>query len=225
MGELLLAIDSSTRFASVALLDPSGRVEASRSTDPEEGAPLAGMVEAVMQDRWRDLGAYGIGIGPGSFTGLRVGLAFLKGLAAVTPRPVVPVSSLAAWAQSLDDASVDPREPRWVLLDARRDQAWVGCYQVDDAGLVHPARPDRRLPIDALEAQIEAGRGVAVGTLADRVRPWPGWTTASGVPGPSAAHLGRLAQRDWRKGRGVPIRSIAPNYLMLSAAEERVHDR
>jgi len=227
MGSLLLAIDTSTRWMHAALVGPEGETVGSSETTPEEGRPLAELVRDLVEGRWAAIGAYGIGVGPGSFTGLRVGLSFVKGLSAARPRPVVPVSSLAAWAQSID--AVPDRDAlvgldRWVVVDARRDQVWLGIYAPSGEG-VDAKRPDQRLRIPDARTLLGSARpGCVVGTGLPFVFPGsvpPGWVTALDVPSPSAAHLGRLAHRAWVRGDATTARAVVPNYLMLSAAEEK----
>lgn len=226
----LLAVDTSTRHHEVAVLSEDGRVDARAATTPDENRPLQDLVRECVDGRWEEIGAYALGVGPGSFTGLRVGLAFVKGLAAARPKPVVPVSSLAAWAQTLDaHLPAGDRRPRWVVLDARREQVWLGTYDVAEDGVVAPRAPDRRTPLQALRTELSAEpTGVLVTTLDDdTIRSaafGAEWELASGVPGPSAVHLGRLAQRAFAQGAGVPARNVAPNYLMLVAAEEKLQN-
>ena len=243
MGELILAIETSTRFADVALVDAAGVPVARSSTTPDEGRPLAELVLACAGDRWGDVQAYAIGVGPGSFTGLRVGLALLKGVAAARPRPVVPVSSLAAWAQSLDDAdAARAARERWVVLDARRSQVWAGHYRVGSDGLVEPVQPDFRAPLSNVRSVVVRSGSPVVGTATgwvfeadgsgagaasrrDTPPPLGGANVrdfASAVPSPSAVHLARLARRAVREGAVVAVRDVAPNYLMASAAEEKL---
>jgi len=171
MRELILAIETSTRFSNVALTDAGGDPVAQRATTPEEGRPLAELVRDCVDGRWDDVGAYAVGIGPGSFTGLRVGLAFLKGVAAARPRPVVPISSLAAWAQSVDDIEASGSAgSRWVVLDARRSRVWAGQYRVEDDGLVAALRDDFTAPLSDVQAAVLAAPGVVVGTAAAEVK-------------------------------------------------------
>ena len=68
--------------------------------------------------------AFALSIGPGSFTGLRVGIATVKGLAFGTPRPVAPVSTLAALAVGAGRADV----PVVPMLDARRGEVYAAAY-------------------------------------------------------------------------------------------------
>ncbi|UCE87015.1 MAG: tRNA (adenosine(37)-N6)-threonylcarbamoyltransferase complex dimerization subunit type 1 TsaB, partial [Deltaproteobacteria bacterium] len=102
MAPLLLAIETATDRSSVALLRGDALVAEVRAPrDRPAAASLLPALEAVLARagcRAAELDAFAISIGPGSFTGLRVGLATVKGLAFGSGRPVVPVSTLAAIA-------------------------------------------------------------------------------------------------------------------------------
>jgi tRNA threonylcarbamoyladenosine biosynthesis protein TsaB len=101
--------------------------------------------------------AFAIGIGPGSFTGLRIGLATWKGLAYAQRRPIAGASSLAALA--LEAARHAPAGAVLVpLLDARKGEVYAGFYRAEGAG-VAPLAPEAAL---------------GPGALAERVATWPG---------------------------------------------------
>jgi tRNA threonylcarbamoyladenosine biosynthesis protein TsaB len=113
----------------------------------ERLAPLVADVIAKSNVRFTDLDRIGVTVGPGSFTGLRVGLAFAKGLGLALDIPVVGLDSLVAIAASA------PREgPGLALIDARRGQAYVRRFEGTQAlgpseavtveGLLQDARPD-----------------------------------------------------------------------------------
>jgi tRNA threonylcarbamoyladenosine biosynthesis protein TsaB len=101
-----------------------------------------------------DLGGYAVGLGPGSFTGLRIGLATWKGLAYANRKPIAGASSLAAMAL----AAAPDAEPGSVLvplLDAKKGEVYAGFYRVRDGGLVEVA-DDAALPPEVLAARVEA---------------------------------------------------------------------
>src|SRR5579863_1136343 len=99
----VLALDTTERAGSVALVT-DGRVMVERSGDPARthAQRLPGDILRLLDDAGVSLGAvdvFAIASGPGSFTGLRIGIATLQGLALVNRRRIVPVSALEALAQ------------------------------------------------------------------------------------------------------------------------------
>src|SRR5258706_5312402 len=110
---IVLGIDTSTPIASVAIVEP-GRVLAettsTRTAATAHGADLLMMIDAVCVGAAigaHDLDAVAIGAGPGSFTGLRIGMATAKGIAFAAKCPLWAVSSLAALAHAafVDEAA------------------------------------------------------------------------------------------------------------------------
>ncbi len=96
-----------------------------------------------------DLDAIAISLGPGSFTGLRIGLATVKGLCMAAEKPLIGVSTLDALAMQL------PHQPRQVcaVLDARKKEIFAACYKTDSHGL-----PRRTMAPAALSPEALAGR-------------------------------------------------------------------
>jgi tRNA threonylcarbamoyladenosine biosynthesis protein TsaB len=121
---LLLALDTALEACSVAILQ-DGRVVAARSEPMPRGHQerLAPLIDEMMREaglEFTALDRIGVTVGPGSFTGLRVGLAFAKGLSFALGRTVVGVGSLEALAASAgSDGFVA------AVIDARRDQVYV----------------------------------------------------------------------------------------------------
>ena len=155
----LLGIDTATATAGIAIVDQDGRVLAeARHATAGRGADLLVAIDQVCRDAAiapADLAAIAIGAGPGSFTGLRIGMATAKGIAFAAGRPLWAVSSLAA-------LSADAREELagqllgvhadaviCAALDARRGELFAGCYRCGVA-----LGPERVMPPGDLEAWI-----------------------------------------------------------------------
>lgn len=138
-----LALDTATEACSVALEVDGQRLNKFRVAGREHSRYLPSMVQAIMAEAglsMTQLDVLGCGIGPGSFAGVRIGVAYAKGLAAALDLPVAGVSSLAMLAQ----AAIRQTSTRHVLaaIDARMDQVYFGVYRaVND--LAQAVMPDR----------------------------------------------------------------------------------
>ncbi|MDO8409430.1 MAG: tRNA (adenosine(37)-N6)-threonylcarbamoyltransferase complex dimerization subunit type 1 TsaB [Phenylobacterium sp.] len=143
---MVLALDTCLDACSLAVLD--GATVRAQASHPmgrghqEAIAPLAQTVMAQAGLTFSQLERIGVTIGPGSFTGLRVGLAFGKGLGAALAIPVVGVGTLAALAEPLGPGLV------FAVIDARRGQVYLQAFS-DGRPLMAP---------DALEVATAAAR-------------------------------------------------------------------
>ena len=128
-GLKILTLDSSSLSGSVSLCQGESLVAESllnvRSTHSEK---LLQQVDLLLGETgWRleDLDLFAVVTGPGSFTGLRIGIATIKGLAQVLKKPVVPVSTLQAVAMNLPLSPV----PICVFLDARKKEVYTQLFE------------------------------------------------------------------------------------------------
>jgi len=191
---VLLAIDTSAG-TSVAVVDPAtGRALAERSTD--DSRRHAEVIGPFLAETLAEAGITGAevtgvvaGMGPGPFTGLRVGIAAARTFAAARDVPFLPLVSHDAIAADLQ------RRPVVVLTDARRREVYWSAY--DETG-TRVAGPGLAKPADVDEA-IRASRPDAVD--------WPRETVAT-VP---AGRLGSLAAD--RLTSGAPFADDTPLYL------------
>ena len=132
---MLLALDTATPAVTVALHDGERVVAASTTVDARRhGELLAPAITALLDEAWvprQDVTAIAVGVGPGPFTGLRVGLVTARTLAAVLEIPVYGVCTLDVLAaEAVDTATVDG--PFLVATDARRKEVYWASY--DEAG-------------------------------------------------------------------------------------------
>lgn len=221
----LLAFDTSTPTARVALLSLSGECLGLREkTAARHSANLLALCDEILREASlgaRDLRAIACGAGPGSFTGLRVGLAVAKGLALPSALPLVLLSSLDALACDLGAARPDAG----LLLpciDAGKGQVYARMYDVTN-GTDPRAQGtcDWVLAPDALCALVaENASGqvlVAGGTGVDRYvevfRTSLGENVlVAAVPGPSAAAIGRLALARIARDDFDDLETAVPRY-------------
>lgn len=221
----LLALESSARAASCAVLqDGVPLATAWQATGLTHSRTLLPMVEDMLKNSELTLGeldAVAVAAGPGSFTGLRIGIASVKGLAWAAEKPCIPVSTLEAMAWPLSHL-----EGIIVCaMDARRQQIYNAVFQAESGQLTR-LREDRAISLADAAADLRglAGPLTIVGDGAALCRDY---LTAQGIDcrlapahlrlqsavgvGMAAAHAGMDCARS--------AQEIAPVYLHLSQAE------
>jgi tRNA threonylcarbamoyladenosine biosynthesis protein TsaB len=142
---LVLGLETSSPRGSVALLDSGRLLAAAWHDEPNaHGERLLGLVDCVFSAAGRnptELARVAVGRGPGSFTGLRVGLAIAQGIGSGLGIPAVGIGSLRAMAAAMPE---DLSGSRWPILDARRGELFIGCYSENGIELVSPRAVPRR---------------------------------------------------------------------------------
>ncbi len=216
---LILAIDTATRRLSVALMDGDACV--GRYDDDEKRLHAEGLLPAIegllrtAAVSVEELLAFAVSIGPGSFTGLRIGLATVKGLTFGGTQPVVPVPTLLGLAVAADAPGV-----RGAVLDARRGEAYAawlprGAAALAGEGVYTP---------ESLAAVLPPGATIAVGEDADAfAKSLSGRVEVSLVqPVPTCAErIGKLARPLLAGGVGGPGADLVPHYVRRAEAEVR----
>jgi len=213
----VLAVDTSTMAGGVALLDGDRVVGESlldvRTTHSER---LMLAVDRALGDAgWqpRDLDGLAVAVGPGSFTGLRIGIATIKGLALALDRPIAAVPTLDAMAAGLPWAAraVCP------VIDSRRDEVFASLYRWDGLAMRREWDYLALSPRELAERLTEPVIGLGDG--APRIdSPW--MTVA--VPsrrGPAAACVGWLGHARLVRGETASPVDLVPLYLRPSEAE------
>ena len=232
---LLAAIDSSTPVLSLALceVDADGLRVLAEATEEARSAGHGARLPAALTDllaarglATRDVGAWVCGLGPGSFTGLRIGLSTWKGFAYAHRRPLLGVSSLAALAQAALPAAA-PGALLVPLLDARKGEVYAGFFRAAPGGLLEPAAPEAALPPEALAARaaelpgaILFGHGLAA--YAERFAAVPPAARLDGTPAtPPAAALARLVLPRLASAAfdAAQVFALEPHYVRASEAE------
>ena len=218
----VLALETSTLAGGVALCE-DGRVVGLSLLNVAltHSERLMSMVDRLLEDcRWTLAQVQGlaVSIGPGSFTGLRVGVATVKGLALALGLPVAAVPTLDALAANLPFADA----PVCTLLDARKGEVYVCLYQWTGQSMErrsdYLALPPEDVPAWLRVPVIVLGDGVPacrpyLERLGGRVRVAP---AAQSVP--SAAMIGQIGHVMLASGQEISGDALEPFYLRPSEA-------
>jgi tRNA threonylcarbamoyladenosine biosynthesis protein TsaB len=219
----LLVIDTTSRNGIVAIGDDRGVLaEQLFAAERSAAALLPLLIRQAMDDARLEMSALqGIAVatGPGSFTGLRVGVAAAKGLAYALTLPVAGFSSLALLAMNFPFAA----NPVCILHDARKHEVYAGLYRMTDHPL--PLAPEEAVPPEILAQRIKeptifAGEGASV--YADLLRAALGEMAIFSDPvhnAPRGAAALALGLRVFASGGQKGPESLLPVYLRLSEAE------
>jgi tRNA threonylcarbamoyladenosine biosynthesis protein TsaB len=204
---LTLALDTAATIGSIALADARGVIAEARLEAPGGfGQVLFAEIEALLtraKVRLADIELYAAASGPGSFTGVRIGLAAIKGLAEVAGKPAVGISNLEALAQF---GSAGLRAP---VIDARRGDVFAALFAGDGAEVI----PASVLPFREFVALVGDRSVEYISADFD-----PGVPVTS-APVELAATIARLAIARCVSGALCDPATIEANYVRRSDAE------
>ncbi len=227
---LVLALDTAVEHASVVLADGDRELAAWRADTRRDLcqrlAPELAQVMARAGRTFDDLGLVAVGLGPGSFTALRVGLATAKAVALARDLPLVGISSLAAMAWQFRHRVAGLTCP---MLDARRGEIYAALYRTAADG-VEAVEPEFvASPSDLAERFSSCDEHVTLFGQLDRL-PAREIARAIGERGhlwrdenvlPDALAVAQLGGRRYRATGADDAASLRPIYVRMSYAEER----
>ena len=227
---LILGLESSAKAASAALCrDGELIAQYSQCSGLTHSRTLLPMVEDLLRNtetRLDDVDAVAVARGPGSFTGIRIGVAAVKGLCWASEKPVIGVSTLAAMAWN--GAAAGEGSLICCCMDARRQQVYNALFEIRDA---KPARlvPDRAISLEELARELEKyeKRVFLVGDGAKLCYNRLGELGIAGTIAPEPV-LQQSAYGVCRAAEDEPVRPAAellPVYLRLSQAERERQSR
>ncbi|MFQ1904808.1 tRNA (adenosine(37)-N6)-threonylcarbamoyltransferase complex dimerization subunit type 1 TsaB [Aeromonas veronii] len=220
MNELkILAVDTATEACSAALLVGDKLFSRWEEAPRDHTRKILPMVQAVLEDAGislSDLDAIAFGRGPGSFTGVRIGISVAQGLAFGAGVPLIGISTLAAMAQGA--YRLDGAEQVLTAIDARMNEVYFGRYElidgrmqlVGDEVVSEPAalvdvRGKLAGPVTCVGTGFET-YGETLSGLADELE-------VSQVRFPAAEDMLPLARAAWLAGEAVPVEQATPVYL------------
>lgn len=227
---MILAIESATNTASVALVDGKGVLAEmtlnGKKTHSQTLMPLIEQMMALSGQRLEEIEAIAVSGGPGSYTGLRIGAATAKGLAQVLDKPIIGISTLETLAAAFCgmDATV------CTMLDARRSHVFTCTWKLE-GGRIHPLG-EKALKsyeetaeglADAKGLLILAGDGAEAGRSFFESHPATKRAVFADMSQtyPRAGNLGKLAAARLAAGEVEGWLEHAPDYLRPSQAERQ----
>ncbi|GMQ31685.1 tRNA (adenosine(37)-N6)-threonylcarbamoyltransferase complex dimerization subunit type 1 TsaB [Algoriphagus confluentis] len=210
----ILSIETATSVCSVAIHSRGELISVAEVN--QQGAhaqQLMLLIEQVLADSglaYSDLDALAVSEGPGSYTGLRIGVSTAKGLSFGLDKPLIGVNTLQALASAVPVKSGELILP---VMDARRMEVY---YEVFDSGLnsLVPLGSEV-LREDSFENFLEKGRVYFMGDALDKLKTvvhHPNVRILESIRF-SARHLGQLAYAKWLKSESVDLAYFVPNYL------------
>lgn len=226
---MLLALETATDTGGVALVEDARVIGERTGEGPRSHATwLLEGIDRLLAERHAsldDVATIAISVGPGSFTGLRVGLATALGLCFGTERRVVPVPTLAALSLRAVAAQSDPGARIATLLDARKGQLYAGLYGPGARELQEDRVAD---PLPWLRGLSGEGRVWLLGPGAQLYRNEIESVLGSGalvLPAdagrPCAAEVGLLGERLMHAGRSLRPSELRLRYLRVPEALEK----
>jgi tRNA threonylcarbamoyladenosine biosynthesis protein TsaB len=222
----LLALDTSTNRAAIALLVATGQVYATTTeASRRHGRDLIPLVSSLLAEgglRAVDLDVVAVGLGPGSYTGLRVGVTAAKTLAYVTGSALLGLDSLEVVGRNAPPEVLRVS----VLGDAQRSDVYVADLQRPTAGApLRPIRESHIEPISAWLDRLELGVYVlGPGIDSPRIRSVLPAGPIVGDPAlnyPQGRHLIEIAREVYHSGHRENPWLVEPRYLRRSAAEDQ----
>ena len=231
---VILAVDTSAKPVSCALAEDD-RVLASfyANTGLTHSQTLMPMIEHILSvtgKTAKDLDGLAVNAGPGSFTGVRIGVSAVKGLAFTGDFPCVSVSTLESMAENTVSL---PGSVICCLMDARCQQVYGALFERDENGTVHRLTEDDALTMAQMLAQLTALNRpvVLVGDGSEMCyRAWKEtlsnvYLAPASVRYQNAAATALIGVRRFNEGQVVSAEELLPLYLRLPQAERELNAR
>jgi tRNA threonylcarbamoyladenosine biosynthesis protein TsaB len=221
----ILAIDTSTRVGSIAVVEgPLLKAQNILNIRATHNQRLLPGIDRILTDGgWSldDLDGFAVSLGPGSFTGLRIGLSIVKGLAWATGKPLAGVPSLDALAAnvSLVPHKICP------ILDARKGEIYTAFYRQGDEGIPQKLSSYMAIKPEDLVALISETTvllGDGLLSYGDYLKSELGNRLVLAPPHLSVIHASAIAWLGWhrlRSGQFEDVSSCTPLYVRPSEAE------
>lgn len=229
----ILAFDGTAKAASVAVSD-GDRVLALYTVDngltqSELLLPMAEDILKSLKLSFSDIELYATSVGPGSFTGVRIGVSLIKGLAFGNNIPCVSVSTIEALAENLKGLNgiIVP------CMDARRGQVYSASFRCE-GGELERLTEDRAIALSDLADELRAFEGENIYICGDGYAVAKNALSKAGIALcntpelliiENAASVARVAERKYNEGEWMSDEQISPIYLRMPQAERERLER
>lgn len=231
----ILGIETTGAFASAALMKDGEVVGYIRGTDRFSHLQnLMPQIETVLEEggiTLKDIEAIAVSCGPGSFTGIRIGVSSARALSQMTGIPCVPVPSLAALAMN---AAGLQQESMLIcpMIDARRNQVYAGGYVIENG---YPAEKVKAGPymLDEFLSKVqEYDRILVLGDAVDiygekmkDLRSCGTETASDDIRYQDAASVVRLGAMLYSQRGGIAYDKVEPEYMRMAEAERKLREK
>ena len=228
----VIGIDTSTKVATISIIDEEKVIgEYSLSKDMSHSEKLMPMIKEVLDNvdiSISEIDLFAVGVGPGSFTGLRIGAATAKSFAHLFDKPIIGVSTLEtlAYNMNLSDSIIMP------MLDARRDRVYTALYRFEDLAM-EEIEASQILEINDIGDKLKDydriivnGEGSLIykkeieGALGGKVR-----FASLGQNVPRSVSICELALKKYNKGERDDLFTLTPDYIRPSQAERELKEK
>jgi tRNA threonylcarbamoyladenosine biosynthesis protein TsaB len=232
MNMNILSVEASTESCSAAFCTEDNIFVRHQIAPREHSKLLLNMIDELLKEAnigIQNIDAFAYGMGPGSFTGLRIAASIVQGLAFGTNKEVIPVSTLQALAQAAWRKF--GYKQVFATLDARMQEIYFGFYELDKNNIMQNICPDRLtspeyfidLPEELLKKNwYGIGSGVAVyhEVLKKRL---PCVSLQESILYPSALEIAIIANKIYEESGGKPAETAIPVYLRNKITEKQVN--
>lgn len=226
----ILGIDTSTKIATIAVIDEEKVLgEYTLNQEMSHSENLIPMIKELLNNLYikiEDIDLYGVAIGPGSFTGLRIGVAAVKSLAHLFNKPIVGVSTLQGMAYNLPHNKVVIP-----MIDARRDRVYTGVYSWEN-GILKTIKADDVLEMEVLLDELKDYDTIAVNgdgsilykdRLINNLKDIKFSTKGQNIC--KATSICELALLKYNNGEVDDFYTLAPDYLRETQAQRELNER
>ena len=222
----ILAIETATEACSAALDINDSALQRFEIAPRQHTQLILPMVDDLLQEagiKINDLDAIAFGQGPGAFTGVRIAIGVVQGLAFAHDLPVIPISSMAALAQHF----ANDYEYVATAIDARMQEIYWGCYKRNELGLMQAVIEETvcsPVNISPISTDNWFGAGTGWKTYPEELKSifTDNLIDFDGDIFPSAMDLMALAKFEYAENRAISIEEAAPVYLRNNVAVKSI---